>query len=88
MLHSLRQPPDHGRRRGIRTPIQAPKASVLPLHYVLYIIPHRAHLLRNLYESVLTIKLLGPRRDLNPNFSHWYQERDLNPYLTIISRLY
>ena len=26
-----------GRRRGIRTPIQAPKASVLPLHYVLYI---------------------------------------------------
>ena len=27
----------NGRRRGIRTPIQAPKASVLPLHYVLYI---------------------------------------------------
>ena len=27
----------YGRRRGIRTPIQAPKASVLPLHYVLYI---------------------------------------------------
>ena len=27
-----------GRRRGIRTPIQAPKASVLPLHYVLYMV--------------------------------------------------
>ena len=27
----------YGRRRGIRTPIQAPKASVLPLHYVLYV---------------------------------------------------
>ena len=26
-----------GRRRRIRTAIQAPKASVLPLHYVLYI---------------------------------------------------
>ena len=30
----------NGRRRGIRTPIQAPKASVLPLHYVLYIEPY------------------------------------------------
>ena len=26
----------NGRRCGIRTPIQAPKASVLPLHYILY----------------------------------------------------
>ena len=28
-----------GRRRRIRTAIQAPKASVLPLHYVLYMVP-------------------------------------------------
>ena len=31
-----------GRRRGIRTPIQAPKASVLPLHYVLCIAEARS----------------------------------------------
>ena len=30
----------NGRRCGIRTPIQAPKASVLPLHYILYIGAH------------------------------------------------
>ena len=27
----------HGRRRRIRTAMPAPKAGVLPLHYVLYI---------------------------------------------------